>query len=375
MIYLDNSATTYIKPEVLNEMMPYLKDNFGNPSSIYNIGRDNYYAIEKSRKIIANYLNCKSNEIYFTSSGSESDNWAIKGIAFANRNKGNHIITSKIEHKAVLNSCKFLESLGYKITYLNVDRQGVINLEELQNSITNKTILVSIMTMNNEIGSIQPIEEIGKIIKQKNIYFHTDAVQAIDKVNFDLQRMNIDLLSFSGHKIHAPKGIGVLYIKEGTNIENLLHGGKQESGMRAGTENVAYIVGLGKAVELLSNSDKAKIYKLKNKLINELQNNFQCKINGCLDDLTNIVSVTFSNLEAESLMLLLSLKEIYISGGSACNKQEKSHVLHTIGLSDDEISKTVRISLCSDNTKEEINVFIHQLKEIITKTNNMRNKI
>ena len=249
-IYFDNAATTRLDEEVLNEMIPYLKENYGNASSIYKLGRDSKKAVEDSREKIAQVLNCKSNEIYFTAGGSESDNTAIKGIARANKLKGNHIITSKIEHPAVLETCKNLEKEGFEVTYISVDENGIINLEELKKSVKDTTVLITIMFANNEIGTVQPIEEIGKIAKEKNIYFHTDAVQAVGSIKIDVQKLNIDSLSLSGHKLYGPKGIGALYVKSGIKFEKFVDGGHQERNKRAGTENVAGIVGIGKAIEI-----------------------------------------------------------------------------------------------------------------------------
>ena len=250
IIYLDNSATTKIKTEVLNEMMPYLTTEYGNASSLYSVGRKAKKAIEKARGQVAKLINCNPHEIYFTGSGSESDNTALKGFAYANKEKGNHIITSKIEHHAILETCETLERQGFEVSYINVDENGVIKIDELENAIRPSTILISVMTANNEIGTIQPIEEISKIARSRNIVFHTDAVQAIGNMPIDVEKMKIDMLSLSGHKINAPKGIGALYIKNGINVEKYINGGHQERNQRAGTENVAGIVGLGKACEL-----------------------------------------------------------------------------------------------------------------------------
>ena len=249
-VYMDYAATTYVKPEVLEEMMPFFTEKYGNPSSFYGISRETKMAIDKARNRVAKALNCDLNEVYFTGGGSEADNWAIKGIASAHRKKGNHIITTKIEHHAVLHTCEYLEKQGFEVTYLNVDKEGFIDLEELKNAITDKTILVSIMFANNEIGTIQPIKEIGKICRERKVFFHTDAVQAVGNIPIDVKEMNIDLLSLAGHKIYGPKGIGALYIRKGVRIDNLIHGGGQERARRAGTENTPSVVGLGKAIEL-----------------------------------------------------------------------------------------------------------------------------
>ena len=280
-IYLDNGATTKVKTEVLNEMMPYLTTEYGNPSSLYSIGRKAKKAIEKSRRQVAELINCNPHEIYFTGSGSESDNTALKGFAYANRERGNHIITSKIEHHAILETCETLEKQGFEVSYINVDKDGVLKIEELRNAIKPSTILISVMTANNEIGTIQPIEEIAKIAHERNIVFHTDAVQAISNMHIDVKKMDIDMLSLSGHKINAPKGIGALYIKDGIKIEKYINGGHQERNLRAGTENVAGIVGIGKACELAKRNMDTHIKnlsKLRNYYIRRLQKEMPDKI-------------------------------------------------------------------------------------------------
>ena len=288
-VYFDNAATTKIKSEVLNEMLPYLSTNYGNASSIYKIGKDSKQAIEYARKQVASLINCESNEIYFTSCGTESDNTALKGFAYANKNKGNHIITSKIEHPAILETCKFLESQGFEVTYISVNSDGFLNLNELENSIRPTTILISIMFANNEIGTIQPIKEIAKIAHKNNIIFHTDAVQAVGNCLIDVKSMGIDSLSLSGHKIHAPKGIGALYVRNGVDFVPFMNGGHQENNKRAGTENVAEIVGLGKASEMAQKNLMTHInylLKLRNHYLTCLENNFQGKyrINGSLEN-------------------------------------------------------------------------------------------
>lgn len=288
-IYFDNSATTKIRSEVLNEMLPYFTINYGNASSLYSIGRKSKYAIDNARKQVASLINCSPNEIYFTSCGSESDNTALKGIAYANKSKGNHIITSKIEHPAVLESCKFLEKQGFEISYINVDQDGFLDLNELENSIKPTTILISIMFANNEIGTIQPINKIAQISHNHNIIFHTDAVQAVGNCLIDVEKMGIDSLSLSGHKIHAPKGIGALYVKNNIAFENFINGGHQERNKRAGTENVAEIVGLGKACEISQNNLSSHIMylsKIRDYYLNKIKNNFEGKfrINGSLSN-------------------------------------------------------------------------------------------
>lgn len=272
-VYMDHAATTYTKKEVLDEMIPYFTQYFGNPSSIYSLSRETKKAIDKSRARIAKCINADESEIFFTGGGSEADNWALKGIAFAHKNKGNHIITTKIEHHAILHTCEFLEKQGFEVTYLDVNEEGIVDIEDLKNAITDKTILVTVMFANNEIGSIQPIKEIGEICREKKIFFHTDAVQAVGHVPVDVKDMNIDLLSMAGHKFYGPKGIGVLYIKKGIRIANLVHGGGQERGRRAGTENIAGIVGIGKALELACEhmeENNAKLVKMRDELIEGL---------------------------------------------------------------------------------------------------------
>jgi len=283
-IYMDYAATTFVRQEVLDEILPYFKDNFANPSSLYNFAEVNRSAIKLARQRVAKVINSDENEIYFTSGGSESDNWAIKGIAFANKSRGNHIITSQIEHHAVLNASKFLEKNGFSVTYLPVDSDGFINIEDLKNAITEKTILVSIMFANNEVGTIEPISEIGKICREKGIYFHTDAVQAVGHLPVDVKSMNIDLLSMSGHKFYGPKGVGALYIRKGVKIDNLIDGGSQERGKRAGTENVSGIVGLGKAIEIAGQEldfEANRLKILRDKLIDGILNKVpKARLNG-----------------------------------------------------------------------------------------------
>lgn len=322
-VYMDYSATTYVKPEVLEEMLPYFTEKFGNPSSFYGISRETKRAIDKAREQIAEALNCLPDEVYFTGGGSEADNWAIKGIASAHKNKGNHIITTKIEHHAVLHTCEYLEKNGFDVTYLDVDEEGFIKLDDLRNAITDKTILVSIMFANNEIGTIQSIKEIGEICREKKVFFHTDAVQAVGNVPVDVKEMNIDMLSLAGHKIYGPKGIGVLYIKKGIKIDNLIHGGAQEKNRRAGTENIASIVGLGKALELATNNleeHMKRLTALREKLIAGLLEIPYTKLNGPRGDkrLPGNVNVCFRFIEGESILLSLDFKGVCASSGSAC---------------------------------------------------------
>lgn len=361
LIYLDHGATTKVDERVLNKMLPYFSINYGNPSSAYFLGRRNKRVIEEARNDVASNIGAKSKEIYFTSCGSESDNLALKGIAYANKHKGKHIITSKIEHPAILNTCATLERQGFEVTYLNVDRNGFIKLEELENAIRTDTILISIMFANNEIGTIEPIEEIGKIAKRNNIYFHTDAVQAIGNVKIDVQKMNIDLLSMSAHKFYGPKGVGALYVKEGVDLERIQDGGHQEKGKRSGTENVAGIVGLAEAMKYSYKEfeyNNKKVLNLRSYFINKLkQINSNIKINGNLEKrLPGNINVSFPNVEGQQLLLKLDEYGICASAGSACSTGDSkpSHVLTSIGLSKEEAFGTLRFTLGKENTKQEI---------------------
>ena len=373
-IYFDNAATTKIKTEVLNEMMPYLSMEYGNASSLYSIGRRAKRAIENSRKQVATLLNCNSNEIYFTASGSESDNMAIKGFAYDNRDKGNHIITSKIEHPAVLETCKNLEKQGFEVSFINVDESGRINLEELKNEIRPTTILISVMFANNEIGTIQPIKEIAQIAKSHNIVFHTDAVQAVGNVRIDVTNMNIDMLSMSGHKINAPKGIGALYIRNGIKVEKIINGGHQEKDKRAGTENVASIVGIGKACEIANrnlDSHIRNLTRLRDYYISRLQKEMpdKIRINGSMENrLPGNANVSFEGMDASELIFKLDEKNICVSSGSACSsgKQEPSHVLTAIGVPEKYLKCAIRTTFGDNNTFEEIDYLIKNLKQIIS---------
>lgn len=378
--YFDHSATTYVKEEVVREMLPYFRVEYGNPSSMYSLGRRANKAKEEARKKVANAINCRPEEIYFTACGSESDNLAIKGIAYANRYKGNHIITSKIEHPAVLNTCKTLEKEGFRVTYLNVDKDGFINLEELRNSITNTTILITIMFANNEIGTIEPIEEIGKIAKMHNVIFHTDAVQAIGNIKIDVRGLNIDSLSMSAHKFYGPKGVGALYVKKGIDFRKIQDGGHQEKDKRAGTENVAGIVGIGKAIQIADkNIDKynEKLKYLREYLISEIEKQIpDIKINGHRTKrLPGNVNVSFRGIDAGELLLNLDERGICASAGSACStgNPNPSHVLTAIGLPSDLSKGALRITLGEENTKEDVNYLIKNLVEIVKKLRN--NKI
>lgn len=373
-IYMDNSATTQVKQEVLDEMLPYFSINYGNPSSIYALGGKSKNAVEVAREKIAKAIGANANEIFFTAGGSESDNWALKGIAFANRKKGNHIITSKIEHHAILHTCQYLEKEGFRVTYLDVDKYGTVDLEQLKNSITDDTILISIMFANNEIGTIQPIKEIGQIAKEKGIYFHTDAVQAIGHVKIDVNDLNIDLLSMSAHKFYGPKGIGVLYIRKGVKIDPLITGGAQERNRRAGTENVPGIVGMGKAIELAYDNleeSNARLIKLRDRLINKILDRIDyVRLNGHpTNRLPGNVNVCFEFIEGESLLLSLDMEGIAASSGSACTSGslEPSHVLLAIGLPHEIAHGSLRLSLGDFNTEEEIDYVVDKLVEIVSR--------
>lgn len=377
-IYMDNSATTPVKKKVLDEMIPYFTENFGNPSSIYSLGSNSKVAVEKAREQVARALGADKNEIYFTAGGSESDNWALKGIASKHKNKGNHIITTKIEHHAVLHTCEYLHKNGFEITYLNVDKDGLIDLKELESAITDKTILISIMFANNEIGTIQPIKEIGEIAKSKNIIFHTDAVQAIGNVRIDVKELNIDLLSLSAHKFYGPKGMGALYIRKGLQIDPLIAGGGQERNKRAGTENVPGIVGLGKAIELAYENleeHNEKLIKLRERLINGIQENIKyTRINGHRTKrLPGNVNVCFEFIEGESLLLSLDIEGIAGSSGSACTSGslDPSHVLLAIGLPHEIAHGSLRLSLGDFNTEEEVDYVIAKLVKIVDRLRNM----
>ncbi len=374
MYYFDNSATTKISKPVLDSMLPYLKDNYGNPSSIYSLGRESKDAIDTAREKVAKALGCESKNIYFTSSGSESDNWAIKGVAFANKDKGNHIITSSIEHHAVLHTCKYLEKNGFEVTYLPVKSNGIVDIKELKKTIRKETILITIMYANNEIGTIQPIKEIGEIAKEKGIYLHTDAVQAVGNIEINLSELDIDLLTLSGHKFNSPKGIGVLYIKDDVKIDNLIHGGGQERGKRASTENVANIVGLGTAIELATKDIEKKskyLIQLREKCIKEIMKKIPNTIlNGdSVKRLPGNVNVCFKYIEGESILLMLDQLGICASSGSACTSGslDPSHVLLAIGLPHEIAHGSLRLSFSESNTKEEVDYLLGVLPGIIEK--------
>ncbi len=373
-VYLDNNATTSLKKEVLQEMLPYYTEIYGNASSkFYEVGRQAESAVFEIRERVARQLGAKTNEIYFTASGCEADNWAIKGVAFANHAKGNHIITSSIEHHAILSACEFLEKHGFEVTYLPVDEYGRVNPDDVEKAITDKTILVSIMTANNEIGTIEPISEIAKVCKNHKVIFHTDAVQAIGHMKIDVGELGVDMLSLSAHKFHGPKGVGVLYIRNGVKIDNLIHGGGQERGKRAATENVAGMAGLAKALEL-ANEDlegkTAKMKSLRNRLIAGIQKKIPfCRLNGPSDDtrLCNNVNFSFQYIEGESILMLLDMKGIAASSGSACasGSLDPSHVLLAIGLPHEIAHGSLRLSVGEDTTEEEVDYVLEVLPPII----------
>ncbi len=372
--YFDYNATTPIDGDVYKEMIPYLTDYYGNPSSSYYIGRKTKDKIERIRYEISQYFNMKPEGVYFTSSGSEADNMILKGISVANKDKGKHIITTKIEHSAILNTCEFLEKQGYDITYLDVTPEGVVDIKELENAIREDTILISIMYVNNEIGTIEPIKEIAEISHKHNVIFHTDAVQAIGEIRINVEEMGIDCMSISGHKIYAPKGIGMAYIKPGIKFEPLIHGGMQEFYLRGGTENIANIVALGKAIKILdeiidTNEEKMKeLQEYTLKKINSILSGYDYILNGGFENrASNNISISFKDIDGESLLLALDLEGIYLSSGSACHSDstEPSHVLKAIGVPEEYANGTLRISFGKYTTKKDIDFLISKIKEKI----------
>lgn len=368
-IYLDNASTTKVDKEVLEEIKKYYKKNYGNASSIHSKGQKISEILTQGRRKIAESINSEKEEIIFTSGGTESNNLAIKGVAFANKNKGNHIITTKIEHKSVLESCKYLEKQGFKIDYLDVDNEGFINLNELKEKINEKTILVSIIHGHNEIGTIQDIDEIGKICKDKKVYFHIDACQSFLKEKINVKNFNVDLVSINSHKIHGPMGVGVLYIKTGTKIESLFNGGNQEFGLRAGTENIPGIVGFVKAIEEQQKVDLNEIRNLRDYMIKKVLEIPESKLNGPKERLCNNANFSFKKIEGESIVGLLDGKKIFVSTGSACSEKdiEPSYVLSAIGLSHEEANGSIRVTLSKYNTIEEIDKFVDELNNIVIK--------
>lgn len=378
MIYLDNAATTPTKPEVVEAMLPYFTKNFGNPSTVYSLGQINKEAVNNARKTIADAIGAKTNEIYFTAGGSESDNWALKATADAYKEKGKHIITTKIEHHAILHTCAWLEEHGFDVTYLDVDENGLISLEQLENSIRPDTILISVMFANNEIGTIEPIKEVGEIAKKHGILFHTDAVQAFTQVPINVDEMHIDMLSASGHKFNGPKGIGFLYIRKGVKIKNLIHGGAQERNRRAGTENVPGIVGIGKACEIAIGNMKERTEKeiaLRDHLIKRLSEEIPySRLNGDpVKRLPNNVNFCFRFIEGESMLLWLDQAGICASSGSACTSGslDPSHVLLAIGLPHEIAHGSLRLTLSEDITLEDIDFTADKIKEIVSNLRQM----
>ena len=378
IVYMDHSATTYTKKEVLEAMIPYYSEHFGNPSSIYSIAGDSKKAIDAARVQVAQALGADTDEIYFTSGGSESDNWAIKGVAFANRKKGNHIITSAIEHHAVLHTCKYLEKEGFTVTYLPVDRYGMVDPADLEKVITEKTILVSVMFANNEIGTIEPIAELGAVAHNHNVYFHTDAVQVIGNVQVDVKTQNIDLLSLSAHKFYGPKGIGALYIKKGVKIDNLIHGGGQERKRRAGTENIAGIVGLGKAIELATadiDGHNRRIRRLRDRLLQGILAKIPgTYLNGHKEKrLPGNINVSFEFIEGESMLLWLDDEGICASTGSACTSGslEPSHVLLATGLPVEISHGSLRLTLGDINTEQDVDFVLEVLPKVVSRLRDM----
>ena len=377
-IYLDNAATTAVSPEVLTAMLPYFTECYGNPSSIHSTGRDAHKAVDAARRQVAAAINADPSEIYFTAGGSESDNWAIKGTAFAKRDKGNHIITTAIEHHAVLHTCQWLEKQGFEVTYLPVDENGLVSVEDVEKAITDKTILISIMAANNEIGTIEPIAEIGALARSKGILFHTDAVQAVGASPLDVKAMNIDMLSMSGHKFHGPKGIGALYVRKGVRLDTLIAGGAQERGKRAGTENLPGIVGIGKAIEIATadiDAHNAKLSAIRDHMIERILKEIPfTRLNGHpTTRLPGNVNVCFRFIEGESLLMLLDAKGIAGSSGSACTSGslDPSHVLLAIGLPHEIAHGSLRLSLSEENTMEEADYVVDSLVEIVSRLRSM----
>ena len=377
-IYLDNAATTPVRKEVLEAMLPYFREEYGNASSVYSLGRNSKKALEASRETIAACFGAKPEEIFFTSCGSESDNWALRGVTFANQNKGKHIITSSIEHHAILHTCAYLEKLGFEVTYLPVDKYGRVSLEDVKNAVREDTILISVMMANNEIGTIQPIKEIGAFAKEKGIIFHTDAVQAAGHIKIDVNDMNIDLMSVSGHKLGAQKGIGLMYIRKGTKIGNFMFGGAQEKNRRAGTENIPAIVGFAKAVEIACGSveeENARLTALRDKLIDGLLKEIPySRLNGHRTErLPGNCNISFEFIEGESILMLLDMKGICASSGSACTSGslDPSHVLLATGLKHEEAHGSIRFSLGYQNTEADVDAVLKELPPIVERLRGM----
>lgn len=378
MIYLDNAATTKVKQEVMDEMLPYFTENYSNPSAVYGFAQEGMNAVNKARAQAAELIGAKAEEIYFTGGGSESDNWALKAAVEAYATKGKHIITSRIEHHAILHTCEYLEKLGCEITYLGVDKDGKISLDELKNAIRDDTVLISIMAANNEIGTIEPIAEIGRIAHEHGVLFHTDAVQAYGHIPINVDEMNIDMLSASGHKLNAPKGIGILYIRKGVKIRSFIHGGAQERSRRAGTLNVPGIVGFGKAAQLAGETMSDRIRQetaLRDHLIDRLLSEIpHSGLNGHRTDrLPNNANICFEFIEGESMLLLLDNLGICASSGSACTSGslDPSHVLLAIGLPHEIAHGTLRISLSDETSAEDIDFVVDELKKIVERLRSM----
>ncbi len=378
-VYMDNAATTYTSPEVLDEMLPYFSESFGNPSSIYSFSEGNKKALNNARQRVANALNADPDEIFFTSGGTESDNWALKGIAFSHKDQGNHIITTRIEHHAILHSADFLEKNGFDVTYIGVDKKGRVDLSELERSITDKTILVSVMFANNEVGTIQPIREIGSMCRERGVAFHTDAVQAMGHVPVDVREMNIDLLSLSAHKFHGPKGVGALFIRNGLRIENFMHGGGQERGRRASTENVPGIVGLGKALDISFSKlqeEHRRLSCMRDRLINGIMDAVpHAKLNGAVgaERLPNNINFSFIGVEGETLLFDLDGVGISASTGSACSSGslDPSHVLMSLGLDHAMAHGSLRLSMGESTSEEDVDYVLEVLPEIVRKRREM----
>lgn len=378
MIYVDNAATTKLNEDVLKSMMPYLTDYYGNASSVYTIGQQSRMALDEAREKIAKLIGAEPKEIFFTGCGSESDNWAIKGAALKNQNKGKHLITSAIEHHAVLHCFQNLEKMGFSVTYLPVDSDGLVSVDDVKNAITDQTTLISIMTANNEIGTIQPIEEIAKIAKEKGVIFHTDAVQAVGHIPVDVKTLGVDMLSASAHKFEGPKGVGFLYVKKGTKVEQFMHGGAQENNKRAGTENVAGIVGMARALEIATENLEAnmdKCLKLRNKYIDLVKSKIDhIRINGHLEKrLPGNANISFEFIEGESLLLSLDMMGIAASSGSACTSGslDPSHVLLAIGLPHGIAHGSLRVSFSHNNTEAEVDEIVEKLVGIVQRLRDM----
>lgn len=377
-IYLDNAATTAVSQPVMEAMLPYYMQVYGNPSSIHSTGRDAKKAVERARRQVAATLGCSAQEIYFTAGGSESDNWALKGAAFAHQEKGKHIITTQIEHHAILHTCQWLEKQGWQVTYLPVDADGFVTAQQVENALRPDTVLVSVMAANNEIGTLEPVAEIGALCHERGVLFHTDAVQAVGAIPLDVEALHADMLSLSAHKFHGPKGIGALYIRKGVKIDPLIHGGAQERGHRAGTENLPGIVGLGKAIELAEEGlaeNAARMTVLRNRLISGLTAAIpNMRINGTMDKrLPNNVNVSFAGIEGEAVLLRLDLEGIAASSGSACTagSLDPSHVLTAIGLTRDEAKGSLRLTLGTDTTQADVDEVVKKLPGIVASLREM----